>query len=192
MSTKTTRIAVRALVIALAAGLAHAAAADELAPGASGGAANSVATAAPRIKSRPLAAPGKPVAPIAIGYEFSARPQLGVPFAVQIVAEGGDGVAELTLSVRAGSGLEAGTPQLTTNPADGARRSWTLTATAFDEGSLYLDVLVQGTAGDQHPARNLVIPVRIGSTAQQETNSAQPVRDSSTERVIILPADRTP
>jgi hypothetical protein len=62
-------------------------------------------------------------------------------------------------------GVVAGTPQLTTTDAQGASCSWIVAATAFREGTLYVDVLVQGTAGDQHPSRSVVIPIRIGATA---------------------------
>jgi hypothetical protein len=145
---------------------------------------------APRVKSHGRASAGKPVAPIAIGYEFSAEPSLGVPFDVRITARGGDGIADLMLTARAGEGLQAGTPQLTAGSPDGAQRSWTVAATAFNEGTAYLSVLVTGTAGDQHPARNLLIPIRIGTAAPAKRGtSAEPKTDPAGERVIVLPAE---
>src|SRR4029077_1548013 len=143
----------------------------------------------PRIKSPRLrASPGKPVAPIAIGYELSTQPLLGVPFDVRICARGGGGIADLALTVHPGDGVQAGTPQLTASSADGVERSWTVAATAFDEGALYLSVLVQGAAGGEHAARNLLIPIRIGTVAPAKQAAAlQPATDSSGRRVIVLP-----
>jgi hypothetical protein len=149
-----------------------------------------VVAPAPRIKSHGRASSGKPVAPIAIGYEFSAEPSLGVPFDVRITARGGAGIADLALTVRAGDGLQAGTPQLITGSPDGAQRSWTVAATAFNEGTAYLSVLVTGTAGEQHPARDLLIPIRIGTAPPaKQTTSAEPKTDPTGERVIVLPAE---
>jgi hypothetical protein len=145
----------------------------------------------PRIKApRPLGSPGKPVAPIGIDYEISAPPQLGVPFDVQISLAGRGGIADLALTVRADDGLEVGTPQPTSSSADGARGTWTIAATAYKEGTLYLGVLAQGTVGDQHPSRELVIPIRIGVAASAEqTAAALSSTGSSTQRVIVLPSE---
>jgi len=154
------------------------------------GAAASAAAAAPRIKSNPLASAGKPVAPISIGYELATQPVLGVPFDVRISVRGSDGVADLTLMVRAGDGVQAGTPQLTASSADGAQRTWTVAATAYGEGALYLGVLAQGTVGNQHPARYLRIPIRIGATTVAAPTTVSPPKNGfSGQRVIVLPAD---
>ena len=142
------------------------------------GLAATFAYAAPASSSR-AATPGKPVAPIAIGYELSAQPALGVPFDVRISAQGGDGIADLVLTINPGHGVQAGTPQMTTNSADGATCTWNVTAIAFDQGTLYLSVLVQGTTGDQHPARNLVIPIRIGIETTKPAASVQHTTDFS-------------
>jgi hypothetical protein len=136
------------------------------------------------------ASPGKPVAPIAIGYEFATQPALGVPFEVRISAQGGAGIADLTLTVQPGLGVQAGTPQLTTSSADGGARTWNVAATAFNEGTLYLSVLVQGTAGDQHPARNLVMPIRIGTESPTTPAVSVQSADFSGKPVIVLPAER--
>jgi hypothetical protein len=78
---------------------------------------------------------------------------------------------------------------LTTSSADGVARTWTVAATAFNEGTLYLSVLVQGMAGDQHPARNLVIPIRIGAEPPTRVGaSARATTDFSGAPVIVLPA----
>jgi hypothetical protein len=136
------------------------------------------------------AAPGKPAAPIAIAYVFATQPALGVPFDVQISARGGDGIAELALSVQPGNGVQAGTPRLTASSADGGERSWTVAATAYGDGTLYLGLLVQGTAGDQHPAGNLLVPIRIGTTtAAAETTAPPPDANPTRQRIIVLPAD---
>jgi len=111
------------------------------------------------------ASSGKPVAPIAIEYALSAPPQLGVPFDVRISVAGQDGIADVVLSVQPGNGVEVGTPRLMTSSPDGARRTWTVAATIFVEGAECLSVLAQGTAGDEHPARNLLIPIRSGAAA---------------------------
>jgi hypothetical protein len=182
-------LATAALAIVLAAPCAHA----DRGTGTGGAAAGVPAAGAPA-RNEPnhaSAPPGKPVAPIALGYELSARPALGVPFEVRISARGGDGIVDLALTVRAASGLEVGTPELTKSSADGTARTWAVAATAFANGTLYLDLLVQGAAGTKHQARNLVIPIRIGAeTATDEPASQQSTRGSPTERVIVLPAAR--
>jgi hypothetical protein len=186
MSTRerhlTAPLAMAVLVIGLAAPSTHAAPA-----------AGATAGAHPPVNSARLsAAPGKPVAPIAIGYELSAQPTLGVPFTVRISARGGDGITDLALTVRAGPGLEAGTPDATSTTGDGAARTWSVAATAFADGTLYLNLLVQGTAGAEHPARNLMIPIRVG--AQPATDHAalppQSTLGSATQHFIVLPATR--
>ena len=63
------------------------------------------------MKSPVKATVGKPVAPIAIDYELSAEPALGVPFDMRITASS-MGITDLTLSLRADEGLQAGMPQL--------------------------------------------------------------------------------
>jgi hypothetical protein len=144
----------------------------------------------PRIKtSRLRGSPGKPVAPIAIDYELSSPPQLGVPFDVQITLAARDGVTDLALTVHAGAGIEVGTPQPMSSSADGAQGTWTIAATAYQQGTSYLGVLAQGTAGDQHPSRNLVIPIRIGTAApaQQAAKTSSP--NASTQRVIVLQSE---
>jgi hypothetical protein len=184
-----TPLAAAVLAIALAAPCAHA----DRATGTGGAAAGVPAVGAPpRIKPiHAFAPPGKPVAPIALGYEVSAQPALGVPFEVRISARGGDGIVDLALTVRAGPGLEVGTPELTKSSADGTARTWAVAATAFANGTLCLNLLVQGTAGTKHQARNLVIPIRIGTqTATDEPAAQQSTRGSTTERVIVLPAAR--
>jgi hypothetical protein len=147
--------------------------------------------AAPRIKAHILGgSAGKPTAPIGIDYDLSAPPQLGVPFDVRITLEGRYGVTDLSLAVHADDGIEVGTPQQTSSPADGAGGTWTLAATAYKNGTLHLAVLAQGTVGDQHPSRELVIPIRIGSTAQApQTATASSATRSSTQRVIVLPSE---
>ncbi len=174
------RIAAPLVVASLGLGLAATFAYAAPAPGVATGVAPAAGASSPS---------GKPVAPIAIGYELAAQPEIGVPFDVRISARGGDGIADLTLAVHSGDGVEAGTPQLTTSSADGGAHTWTVTATAFNEGTLYLSVLVQGTAGDQHPARNLVIPIRIGAEPPTRlAASVQPTTDFSAVPVIVLPA----
>lgn len=156
-------------------------------------AASGVATPSPpRIKSSPgYSSFGKPVAPIAIGYDLSAQPQLGVPFDVRISADGRDRITDLTLTVFAQGGVEVGTPQLTTSSADGALRVWTVAATAFGGGTAYLSVLAQGTADDQHPARNLVISIRIvAASATAPAAVGQSTTDSLGQHVVVLPAER--
>jgi hypothetical protein len=146
---------------------------------------------APRVKApHPLGSPGKPVAPIAIDYDLSAPPQLGVPFDVQITLAGRDGIADLALAVHADDGLVVGTPQPTSTSADGARGTWTIAATAYKDGTSYLGVLAQGTIGDQHPSRELVIPIRVGMSAStEEPSAAAPSSTRSSQRVIVLPSE---
>ena len=146
------------------------------------------AASAARSPSRLTASPTKPVAPIAIEYAFSSHPALGVPFEVQITANGREGTGELVLTVHADDGLVAGAPQLTTSASEGAQCNWIVAATAFKEGTLYLDVLVQGTAGDQHPSRNLVIPIRIDTTAPPPMAATQSAARAPSGRVIVLPS----
>ena len=178
-----------AIVVAgLAVNVGHPASGQELAtaPGAA------PVTDAPRIKSHALGTPaGKPMAPIAIDYELSAPPQLGVPFDVRITLEGRYGVTDLSVAARADDGIEIGAPQPTSVSADGARGTWTLAATAYKEGTLYLALLAQGTVGDQHPSRALSIPIRIGTAPAQQAADAPSAAGSKAERVIVLPtADR--
>jgi hypothetical protein len=179
------------LGLAFGVDVAHGAPGQERAAGVSAGvddATPAAAESAPSRKSSRLrASPAKPVAPIAIGYEFSTQPALGVPFDVRISVRGGYGISNLTLAVHPGEGIQAGTPLLTASSDDGVERTWTLAASAFAEGTLYLGVLVQGTAGDQHPARNLVIPIRIGTKASATPPAAaQPTTDPSGRPVIVL------
>jgi len=191
MSARRGRIAARLALAMFGVALVHAASGDGPAASvADGVAASAVAAPAPRIKSSPRASAGKPAAPIAIGYELATQPMPGVPFDVRISVRGGDGIADLSLTVRAGDGVQAGTPQLTASTADGAERSWTVAASAYGEGTLYLGVLAQGTVGNQHPARYLLIPIRIGTTTATAPATVSSSRtDPSTQRVIVLPAD---
>jgi len=155
--------------------------------------AGSAAGAVPTPRSLLSVSAAKPVAPIAIEYQFASQPQLGVPFGLQISAASRDGIDELALTVHPDDGLVAGTPQLTTGVSESARCSWTVTATAFKEGTLYLGVLVQGTVGDQHPSRNLMIPIRIGTTGSTPpTAPPQATSRSSIEQVIVLPSEPAP
>jgi hypothetical protein len=193
MRARHPRIAAPLVMIVLATALA--APGVHAAPAAgTGRAAIGAATTGARSRIEPTdasTAAGKPVAAIALGYELSAQPALGVPFEVRIAARGGDGIADLALTVRAGPGLEVGTPQLTEDSADGAARSWTIAATAYGSGTLHLNLLVEGTAGTRHPARALAIPIRAG--AEPAIDDSAPPRSTlgpATERVIVLPAAR--
>jgi hypothetical protein len=139
---------------------------------------------------RPLVSGAKPVAPIAIRYDFSTQPMLGTPFDVRISVQGGQGIADVSLAVQAGDGIQAGTPQLTASSANGVERTWTVAVTAFAEGTLHLNVFAQGTAGDQHPGRNLLIPIRIGTAVlAKPTTAPRSTTDPSGRGVIVLPAD---
>jgi hypothetical protein len=131
----------------------------------------------------------KPVGPIAIVYEFSTPPELGVPFEVRISAAGSGAIGDLELTVVADDGLEAGAPQLTSGSADGSQRDWTVPATGYKNGTLYLTLLVQGTVGDQHPSRALVIPIHIGVTTAASSTAAASSISSSHGRVIVMQSD---
>ena len=196
MSAKERRAAALALAIfgvALAARHGSAAPANQPAVGAES--VSSGATASPPTAQRLSGSQTKPVGPIAIVYEFSAQPELGVPFDVRISATGSGAVGDLELTVVADDGLEAGAPQLTTGSADGTQRDWTVSATGYKNGTLYLTLLVQGTVGDQHPSRTLVIPIRIGvttaaaPTAGASSTAAASAIGSSHERVIVMQSD---
>jgi hypothetical protein len=145
----------------------------------------------PRVKTQLHRSPGKPTAPIAIGYAFSARPALGSPFDVRITASA-EGITDLDLTVRGDEGLEVGVPVLTSSSTDGAERAWTVTATASKEGALYLSVLVQGRSGADQPARDLLIPIQIGAKAPAKAAATEAKTDASGERIIVLPADTKP
>ena len=186
-------VAPAVLVLAVELSVGFAVSGQEPPPGLGDGATSAAPQAelAPRIKvPRPLGSPGKPIAPIAIDYELLAPPQLGVPFDVQITLVGRSGISDLALTVHADDGIVIGTPQPTSSSADGAQGTWTVAATAYKEGTLYLGVLAQGTVGDQHPSRELVIPIRIGVAASAEqTAAALSSTGSSTQRVIVLPSE---
>ncbi len=147
------------------------------------------AVAAPAGMKTPLrSSPGKPTAPIAIHYEFSGKPALGVPFDVRITASA-EGMTDLSLTLRANDGLQASVPQLTASSTDGSERTWTLTATAANDGTSYLSVLVQGRRGAEQPARDLLIPVRIGTaTPSKAATTIEPKTEAGGERIIVLPA----
>ena len=84
-------LGIAALIVVAYAGLIASASADTKVPAAVAEA----ATAAPRVKSPVKATVGKPVAPIAIDYELSAEPALGVPFDMRITASS-MGITDLT------------------------------------------------------------------------------------------------
>jgi hypothetical protein len=99
------------------------------------GGAGTTAQALPaRVKSHLRRSPGKPTAPIAISYVFSAQPALEQPFDVRITASA-EGITDLDLTVRGDDGLEVGVPVLTSSSTDGAERTWTVSATAGKEGT---------------------------------------------------------
>ena len=151
-----------------------------------------IAAAAPRVKSALRTSVGKPVAPIAIDYELSAQPALGVPFDVRITASA-QGITDLTLNVRADDGMQAGEPQLVSSSTDGDSRTWLLTATIAGEGTYYLSVLVQGQRGEEQPARDLLIPIQIGTaTRAKGAATIEPKTDASGERIIVMPAQSSP
>ena len=182
-------LGIAALIVVAYAGLIASASADTKVPAAVAEA----ATAAPRVKSPVKATVGKPVAPIAIDYELSAEPALGVPFDMRITASS-MGITDLTLSLRADEGLQAGMPQLVSSSADGASRTWLVTVTAPGEGTYYLSVLVQGRSGSKQPARDVLIPIRIGAAAPTKSAAAavEPKTDANGERVLVLPAETSP
>ena len=194
MSANERRAAALALaILGIALAARHGSAAPANQPAAES--VSSGATASPPTAQRLSGSRTKPVGPIAIVYEFSAQPELGVPFDVRISATGSGAVGDLELTVVADDGLEAGAPQLTTGSADGTQRDWTVSATGYKNGTLYLTLLVQGTVGDQHPSRTLVIPIRIGvttaaaPTAGASSTAAASAIGSSHERVIVMQSD---
>ena len=113
---------------------------------------------------------------------------LGAPFDVRITASA-EGMTDLTLTVRGDEGLDVGVPVLETSSADGGQRSWAVTATPLREGTVYLSVLVQGRRGTEQPARDLLIPIRLGTAARDKAQMPEAKPDASGERVIVLPAD---
>jgi hypothetical protein len=50
-------------------------------------------------------------------------------------------------------------------------------------------VLVQGVSGTEQPARDVLIPIQIGSAAPAKAAATEAKTDASGERIIVLPAE---
>jgi len=145
--------------------------------------------------AEPVSALGKPIPPIDISYEMLGEPQVGQPLEIRVITRSQVVLTEVSVDVQ-------GDERILVTPATRGRNVArvprdeamvrTVTVTPFVEGALHISVLVRAEINGKPQARNVSIPIRVGSVSVPAASAGELRVDESGEPIISLPAQEFP
>lgn len=134
---------------------------------------------------------GKPGAGVDLRYEILARPEVGVPFEVEIALVATADAETMNVAIAGMPGLTVTNNQVpaVTGVTSGAVTSHKFTALADQAGVYYASVTVTTMLAGTTQARTFSIPVLLGQA--QAAQKAEPARDASGQAIESMPAQES-
>ena len=159
----------------------------------SGGSA-SAPTAKPAGKVSPTTSPGKPTAPISIGYEVLGKPIVGLPVAVNVQVQGtrGDiGPVVVTYSIHDASALlfQEGQVERFEIPSLQEASQQQLAVVPQREGRLYINVSAEVQTPGGSMIKSMAIPIQVGSAPVPAKTDGEVKEGPDGETVQSMPAE---
>jgi len=146
-------------------------------------------------RAAPMPVSGKPMPPIAVGYELSGEPRVGQPLELRVTTRARIELTQVNVELHGDVRLSVLPPPGALNvarlPSDEVM-ILTVTVTPLVDGVLYLSVLVRANINGVARARNLSIPIPVGPADTRTAPESTALADESGELIISLPAREVP
>jgi hypothetical protein len=135
--------------------------------------------------------PGKPRAPISIGYEIVNNPIVGAPVQINVDVESAEGPVKVRYSINDGSALQFQEDQVEEEEISepGRRQPRQLRVIPQREGRVFVNVSAEVETSGGTMIRSMAIPLRVGAAPDGPTINGELVEAPDGETVISMPAE---